>query len=306
MIDRRTFIKLAGGGLISAFALGSYAFGVEPLVRLKTTRYFPSVRNWPNNLNLRIAALADFHACKPWMTVERIRYIVQQTNLLKPDVILLLGDYSAGMNFVTDYVHSSEWAPVLGELEAPLGVFAVLGNHDWWEDQVAQRNGHGPTFGHRALEKAGIPVLENDVLQLKKNGEKFWLAGLGDQLAFPPSGKYKRKRWKSVADMDAMLEKITDDAPVVLMAHEPDIFPEVPERISLTLSGHTHGGQVRLLGYAPVTTSGQKLNYGHVVENEKHLIVSGGLGCSILPVRFGSPPEIVLVELGVDQASLTH
>ena len=297
MITRRTFMKLAGGSVASAFALGGYAFAIEPLARLTTSYYRPKVNTWRGGPDLKIAAVADFHACKPWMTVERIRYIVERTNALQPDVVLLLGDYSAGMNFVTDYVHSSQWAPALGELEAKHGVFAVLGNHDWWEDHQAQRQGHGPTFGQRALEKAGIPVLENDAVRIEKDGRPFWIAGLGDQLAFPPRARFGRKRWKTMDDMGLLLDRISDDAPAILMAHEPDIFPQVPERISLTLSGHTHGGQVRIFGYSPINTSGQKYNYGHVVEGDRHLIVSGGLGCSMLPVRFGSPPEIVLVEM---------
>jgi len=303
MLTRRTFLKLAGSGVLAATALGSYAFGIEPLARLKTTYYKPKLANWPEGLNLRIVALADIHACKPWMRAERIRHIVQEANALKPDMIMLLGDYTTGMNWVSEQVHSHEWAPVLGELEAPLGVYAVMGNHDWWEDRAAQRNGHGPTFGHRALEKAGIKVLENDAIQLKKDKQKFWISGLGDQLAFLPFKKYGRRSWQGVDDMDALLEKVTDDAPVIMMAHEPDIFPKVPNRIALTLSGHTHGGQVQFLGHAPVTTSGQKLNYGHVRDGDKHLIVSGGLGCSIMPVRFGVPPEIVLIETGSEQVA---
>jgi predicted MPP superfamily phosphohydrolase len=89
------------------------------------------------------------------------------------------------------------------------------------------------------------------------------------------------------------------------MAHEPDIFPQVPRRVAVTLSGHTHGGQVRLLGYAPIVPSKFKDRYvyGHIVEEGRHLVVSGGIGCSGLPVRFGSPPEIVVVELGMNAAA---
>ena len=100
---------------------------------------------------------------------------------------------------------------------------------------------------------------------------------------------------------------MTDDAPVILLAHEPDIFPDVPERVSLTLSGHTHGGQVRLFGYSPVVPSrfGNRYAYGHVVEDDRNLIVSGGLGFSILPVRFGVRPEISVdrTRLGLDPQS---
>jgi uncharacterized protein len=104
----------------------------------------------------------------------------------------------------------------------------------------------------------------------------------------------------SAAALPAMLAPITDDAPVILMAHEPDIFPKVPARVSLTLSGHTHGGQVRVMGYSPVVPSryGNRYAYGHIREDNRDLIVSGGLGCSMIPVRLGVPPEILLIELG--------
>jgi predicted MPP superfamily phosphohydrolase len=92
---------------------------------------------------------------------------------------------------------------------------------------------------------------------------------------------------------------VVDDAPVILLVHEPDVFPQVPDRVALTVAGHTHGGQVRLLGYAPFVPSryGDRYVYGHIVEEGRHLIVSGGLGCSGMPVRFGSPPEIVMIEI---------
>src|SRR5262249_37930363 len=161
--------------------------------------------------------------------------------------------------------------PELGRLEAPLGVHAVLGNHDWWEDRTAQRNGHGPTVARQALELAGISVYENDVLRLQKEQHGFWLAGLGDQLALLPRARWGRARFAGVDDLPGTLAKVTDDAPVILLAHEPDIFPRVPERVSLTLSGHTHGGQVRVLGYSPVVPSRfrNRYAYGHIVENDR-------------------------------------
>ncbi|MEO1141461.1 MAG: metallophosphoesterase [Pseudomonadota bacterium] len=298
MISRRTFLKSAGGLFAGSGLMGTYAFAIEPLYRLKVTKYQPQLTGWNKNFHLKIAVLTDIHACKPWMDVERIRHIVTKTNALKPDIILLLGDYVSGMNLVTEYVHSDDWGPVLGELKAPLGVHAVLGNHDWWEDPVAQRRGAGPTIVHKALSRAGIAIYENDALKITQKGKDFWLACLGDQLAFPPRKKFGRKKWKTMDDLSGTLAQVTDEAPVILMAHEPDVFPRVPERVCLTLSGHTHGGQVRIGSYAPINTSGQKHNYGLVKEGKKKLIVSGGLGCSMLPVRFGTPPEIVLIELG--------
>ena len=152
-----------------------------------------------------------------------------------------------------------------------------------------------------ALETVGIPVYENDVVRLTKGGHPFWLAGLGDQLAYLPARRFRPIRRIGVDDLDATLAKVTDDAPVILLAHEPDVAMRVPSRVALQLSGHTHGGQVRLLGWSPVSPSGPRLAYGHIRMN-CDVIVSGGLGCSIVPFRLGVPPEIVLVSLGPSPA----
>lgn len=300
MISRRAFFKLFGATIAAGLGLGGYAVAVEPLFRLRVQRYRLTPPNWPDGLRLNLAVVADPHACEPWMSANRLGDIADFTNTLGADAILLLGDYDAGHRFQTAGVLARDWAPALGRLSAPLGVHAVLGNHDWWHDRTAQRQGHGPVYGRRALEDVGIPVYENDVIRLEKDGQGFWLAGLGDQWAFPRQRVAGRPRMIGVDDLDGTLAQITDDDPVVLMAHEPDIFPRVPERVALTICGHTHGGQVRLLGYSPVVPSefGNRYAYGHVVEGRRHLIVSGGLGCSIMPIRFGMPPEIVLIELG--------
>jgi predicted MPP superfamily phosphohydrolase len=249
---------------------------------------------------LTIAVIADVHAGGPLMPAERIRAIAERTNQLQPDIVVLLGDFAASHKLMTRYVPPAEWAAALGVLRAPLGVHAILGNHDWWDDRQAQRTGQGPVIGRRALEAVGIPVYENETVRLAKNGHPFWLAGLGDQLALIRSRRKKAwRRFEGVDDLPGTLAKVTDDAPVILLAHEPDIFPYVPERVALTLSGHTHGGQVRLFGYSPRVPSryGNRFAYGHICEDERNLIVSGGLGCSILPVRIGVPPEIVMVHV---------
>jgi predicted MPP superfamily phosphohydrolase len=299
MISRRRFLQwLLSLGVVGA-AMSAYAVVVEPLWRQRITRYDLKLRRWPADLPLTVAVISDLHACKPWMDVERIRSIVEQTNKLNADVIVLLGDFVAGMRYYrTGLVGADEWAKALTGLKAPLGVHAILGNHEWWSDRAAQRNGHGPTFGRVALERVGIPVYENDVVRLTKSGRHFWLAGLGDQIAFVPSWRRVPGRRIGIDDLDGTLRKIPDGDPIILLAHEPDIMPRVPERVSLVLSGHTHGGQVRLLGWSPVVPSryGNRYAYGHVRE-QCDLIVSGGLGCSIAPVRFGMPPEIVLVSI---------
>lgn len=292
-------MRLVGGSFLAALSTAAYAVGIEPMLLTEVKRYRFTPVGWPAGLQLRIVALADIHACRPWMEPDRIASLVEQANALEPDVIVLLGDYVSGMRYVTGWVHSSEWAAALSGLKAPLGVYSVLGNHDWWEDLAAQRTGRGPTIARKALEHVGIPVLENDVVRLEKDAEPFWIAGLADQIALV-SRSDGRTRVKGLDDLPGTLAKVSDDAPVVLLAHEPDIFPSVPDRVALTLSGHTHGGQIKLFGYAPVVPSrfGNRYAYGHVVEGERNLIVSAGLGCSIAPIRFGVRPEILAIELG--------
>lgn len=300
MITRRGLLRALGGLAFTCFATSSYAFGIEPMLRLRTAEYRLRPANWPEGLKLRIVALADIHACEPWMSAERIGRICEAANALEGDLIVLLGDYAAGMNLVTGHVHSRDWSKAMSVLQAPLGVHAIMGNHDWWADLAAQEAGGGDTFGHRALRDVGVDVYANTARRLEKDGNPFWLAGLEDQLALRPGKHWGRKSFVGLDDLDGTLAQVTDSAPVILLAHEPDIFPRVPSRVCLTLSGHTHGGQVRFFGYSPIVPSayGNRYAYGHVVEQGCDMIISGGLGCSMVPIRFGSPPEITVIELG--------
>lgn len=300
MLTRRQFLK-GGAGIFAAGAgAGLYSVVIEPGLRISIAGWTVPHRHWlPASPPLRIAVLTDLHAMEPWMPVARIERIVEAANALNPDVIVLLGDYVAGMKrFRTAIVPIADWSAALAPLRAPLGVFAVLGNHDWWTDPQSVRKG---------LEKAGIAVLENQALKFDDGLRRFWLSGLGDQLAIPLWGG----GYRGVDDLSAALKPTYADAdPVVLLTHEPDIFVRVPDRVTLTLSGHTHGGQVRLpfIG-RPVVPSryGQRFAYGHIVENRKtsgspikekhHMVVSAGLGMTGLPVRFLVPPEIALVTL---------
>ena len=268
-----------------------YGFFIEPALRLRVRRWRLSPAGWPRDRPLRIAILTDLHLGEPYVGLRRLRRIVRRTNALGADVIVLLGDYAAGHRLISAPVRIADAAPVLAELTAPLGVHAILGNHDWWDDLSAQARGGGPNLYAEALEAVGIPVLSNSAIRL----DDFWLAGLEDQLALSLGGG----RFRGLDDLDGTLSQVTDNAPVILLAHEPDIFPRVPARVALTLSGHTHGGQVRLFGWSPIVPSrfGNRYAYGHVREEGRDLVVSGGIGCSILPVRFGVVPEITVVEL---------
>jgi predicted MPP superfamily phosphohydrolase len=306
MLTRRLFLGGLAAFVASGVGLAGYAFGVEPRWRLRIQKYKLQPPGWPKGLSVRLAVLADIHASEPYMPVSRIEQIVATANDLAPDAILLLGDFGSTHRWQTRLVPPREWVAALAGCEAPLGVHAVLGNHDWWDDAAAMLAGRGPVLGRRELERVHIPVYENDVVRLVKGGRGFWLAGLGDQIALWRRER-GRRRLKGVDDLPGTLAKVRDSSPVILMAHEPDIFPRVPKRVSLTISGHTHGGQVRVFGYSPIVPSrfGNRYAYGHVVEGGRHLIVSGGLGCAKLPVRFGVPPEIVLIDIAAASAAIS-
>jgi uncharacterized protein len=299
VFTRRKLLQGLGAFVTGTAGLGGYAFGIEPR-RLAVTRYAVTPSRWTPGLKLRVAVLTDFHICEPWMPLERVADVVAAANALAPDVTLLLGDFIQGPVWHRP-IPAHAWAAELARLRAPLGVHAVLGNHDWWDDRAVQNTLVGPPRIRAKLEAAGLPVYENDALRLTKDGKPFWIAGLGDQWAFyRRRDRIRRFGYIGVDDLAGTLAKVTDDAPVLLMAHEPDIFAESGPRVSLQLSGHTHGGQVQFFGYAPRVPSrhGQKYLYGHVVQDGRHLIVSSGLGCSGLPLRFGRPPEIVQIDLG--------
>jgi predicted MPP superfamily phosphohydrolase len=299
MLTRRAFLKWMLRMGIAGAAVAGFPVA-EAMASPRTTRYALTPPGWTPGLKLKIVALADFHACEPWMTADRIRSICDQANDLKPDLIVLLGDYASGMNVVTDYVHSRDWSKAMSGLTAPLGVHAILGNHDYWEDKSFQRDPTVVTFGEKALLNVGIPVYVNRAVRLEKDGHPFWLAGLGDQASNLPGGASKKRWVTGIDDLPGTLAQVTDDAPLVLLAHEPDIFAKISPRVALTLSGHTHGGQMNFFGWIPIIPSQYGTRYigGHIVENGNNLIVSRGLGCSGLPIRFGAWPEILEIDLG--------
>jgi uncharacterized protein len=286
-LTRRRFLRGAGGVALAGLATAGYGASIEAQ-SLVVTRYKPALSAWPAGLRLTVAVIADLHAGGPNMGVAHVVRAVDIANALKPDLTLLLGDYFATHRFITEHVPHPVWAAELKRLVAPVGVYAVLGNHDWWHDIAGTR---------AAFAKVGIPLLENDVVRLAKDGRRFWLAGLGDQLAYPLG----RGRFRGADDLPGTLAKVDGDEPLLLMAHEPDVFVDVPDRVALTIAGHTHGGQIRVpfvwQQFAP-SRYGARFAYGHIVEDGRHMIVSGGLGTSGVPIRLGVPPEIVHITLG--------
>jgi hypothetical protein len=271
------------GLLLAGVGLAVWACWIEPR-SLSVTRREIASPAWPRAAGpLRIALLSDIHAAGPHDLPARCAQVVAQVNAEAPDLVLLLGDYVDLRPIKTAFVPPEVIAPVLGRLQAPLGVYAVLGNHDW---RV------GGARMARALAAAGIEVLDNAVRRLRREGGDCWLVGVGDASL-------------GADRLAATLAQVADDAPALLMTHSPDLFPEVPARVALSVAGHTHGGQVRLplIGalYVP-SRYGLRYAYGHVIEGGRHLFVTRGLGHSVLPVRFLCPPEIVVITLRHDQA----
>jgi hypothetical protein len=302
MITRRALMSRGGGLLLAGAALTAYSVAIEPNFMLDVTPYRVSPEGWPANLKLRIAVISDLHACEPWMPVARIARIADIANALAPELIVLLGDFSGG-TVLASRVMPEQWGEALSRLKAPLGVYAILGNHDWWHGPLPEDPSDEAESVRRALRHMGATVLENDALRLVKNGAPFWLAGLGDQMAIRLDGGH----WRGHDDLPGTLAKIVDDAPAILLAHEPFVFSRVPRRVALTLSGHTHGGQINLPFAGPIFAElryRSKHIYGHIEEDGRHLIISGGLGESIVPMRFMRPPEIVQVTVGAEASGL--
>jgi hypothetical protein len=274
---RLAALATAGVVIVAAALLGWSVF-VEPGRLLVLSTPVVSSR-WPAGPPpLRIAVLTDLHVGSFRNGLDHLEAVVSRTNDQGPDLVVLLGDFVIRGGAGGSFVPPEPIAKRLAGLRARYGLAAVLGNHDWWFD--------GPRV-RAALEHAGIRVLENEAIPLGAGRQRFWVAGVGDL-------------WTRRVDIQAALSVVPTGAPVILLTHNPDVFPEVPERVALTLAGHTHGGQVALplLG-RPIVPSryGQRYAYGLVVEDGRALFVSPGIGTSIIPVRFRVPPEISLATL---------
>ena len=251
-----------------------WGVAVEPAL-LRETLLERRVGEWPaGQLPIRVAFLTDLHVGAPHMGLARLEAIVDRVTEARPDLVLLGGDYVVQGVVGGRFVPPEDIARVLGRLRAPLGVIAVLGNHDWWLDGQRVR---------RALQANGIRVLENEAVP----AGPLWVSGLADDTTRRP-------------DAAAALAPVPHQAPVLMLMHDPANFFDMPRPVTLMLAGHTHGGQVRLPGLGALLVPGRaprRHAYGLIEEWGQAMYVSAGLGTSILPVRFMAPPEIVLLTL---------
>ena len=266
------------GWLLAAGAVGLYAGWVEPR-RLVVRRDTLALPRWPAALaGLRIGVMTDLHAGVVHAGETVVARWVERMNAEAPDIVLLGGDFTDAHWLFGGRLAPERIAERLAALRAPHGAVAVLGNHDWKQ------------FGMRmwtALAAAGIPVLENDSLAFDAPGGRFHVAGLADL-------RHRRP------DVTVALSRVPDGEPALMLTHDPDLFPHVPERVALTVAGHTHGGQIALpYVRRPFIPShfGERYARGHVVEHGRHMVVGAGLGTSGLPVRLLAPPELIVLEL---------
>jgi len=223
----------------------------------------------------KIVQLSDFHLF-PYTDIELTQSVVTITHRLEPDLVVLTGDYVLDL---ADVIF--DLAEVLSQLNSVHGVYAILGNHDYWTDAEVVKQG---------LEEKGISVLKNEGVQIVVGRDILYLAGLDDG-------------WDGKPDVDTALSTWSDGMPTIMLLHEPDFWDlyKSDPRIDLQLSGHSHGGQVRLPGYGALILPdyGRKYDDGLYHFNDRYLYVNRGIGVVPPPVRFNCRPEVTEITLTV-------
>lgn len=276
-VTRRTFLKWMGafGAAGAGGALGwSYAWNVEPYMT-QVERVQISLPRLPGAFEgVTIAQLSDLHL-GPYVSEEHLLKAVQMTNALKPDAIVLTGDL---VNSSWRYIQPC--ADIISRLDAPLGVYAVLGNHDYWVGFL--------NLMLQSLKKTGITLLRNQAVPVTRGRSTLYLVGIDDL-------------WLRLADVRRALERVPHNACKIALMHEPD-FADISAQaeIDLQLSGHSHGGQVRLPFVGPLILPkyGEKYPMGfYRVGNFTRLYTTRGIGVLPPGVRFNCPPEITLLTL---------
>ncbi|MFX1681140.1 metallophosphoesterase [Mitsuaria sp. CC2] len=269
----RKFFKFLLFLLFALTLLAIWGFVVEP--RWVAHREIAvEVPGWRGPPGLKVAVASDWHIAhevRHVMTIPRANAIVDAINAARPDVVLLPGDFIHGRG--EDGTTPEQVAAVLGRLKAPRGVYAVLGNHDWWTD--------GPRF-HRALRAAGIKVLHNEAVPLPDS--PVWVVGIGDLM----SGQ---------SDPVRATRRLPPGAQALTLMHDPASVRELPPLAGLTVAAHTHGGQVWIpfVGSAVAPHGWPKdQTHGWVDVDGRRLYITSGLGVSIYPVRLNMRPEWVM------------
>lgn len=252
---------------------------------LVVREYTLELPRWPEALNgFRIAAVGDIHAGAPYVDEAKVREIVRLVSEANTDLVVWLGDYVIQRVAGGTFIEPEKTAAILAGARSRFGQTAIIGNHDRWLDS--------PRI-ERAFQRASIPFLRGQSRTLSIRDVRLRLVGLDDFESW-------RGYWSELNRQFAEWRALPEADPILLLSHNPDVFPWVPARAALTIASHTHGGQVRvpLLGSLIVPSSfGQDFAVGHIVRKGRHLFVNTGIGTSIIPVRLGVPPEISILTL---------
>jgi uncharacterized protein len=272
-VKRRTFLKTMLSSLVAApFVAGGYGWASAYSFEISKHSFKMPQLQAP----LKVVHMTDLHFGK-FMFEREVRAWVSAANLEKPDLIVITGDI---IDHALENKKLESLALELGKLHAPLGVFATLGNHDYYTASGARFDAN---ILIAQLERVGITYLVNQGVLLRSD---FFLAGVDDY-------------WAGTVRVARAIQNAQSDAALLLLSHNPDILPKVPPRVGLMLSGHTHGGQVRApfgQGLACISKHGERYQMGFVKEATT-AFVSRGLGTSGIPIRTFCPAELVVLEL---------
>ncbi len=246
-------------------------YAMDEATSLSLERVEIAIPRLPKKLDgFRIIHLSDIHH-SPFTGLEHIARTIKVANRIKPDMFVLTGDYVSH-----DRKYIAPVARLLGELTAEFGTYACLGNHDHWTDAELVTS---------SFRTVGINMLVNQGFRFEANDASFWLAGVDDHMV----GK---------TDIAAALHGSYPDEMKLLLAHNPLIFRQaVRNGVDLTLSGHTHGGQIRVRDAEKRILPRRKLSSGLHKRSESQIYITRGIGTVVLPVRYQCPPEISLLEL---------
>lgn len=277
-MNRRQFLKrVLWGGAVSAL-VGMYPLFIERYI-VTVNHYTIPVPNLPHEFDgLRVIHLTDLHY-GPLMPLEILAKVVQKTNELKKDIVVCTGDYVRGADAARRL--DGIWS-VMSKLRAPEGVYTVLGNHDHWADTEESV---------RCLNTSGHVNLRHKAVPLSRDGKTLWLAGAGDL-------------WEDHVNLDQVLEDVPDEACRIVLAHNPDTADtDYTTRVDLMISGHTHGGQVKIpfIGTPMLPVKNKAYSSGFVKSHKTGVFISRGIGWAAIPLRFNCFPEIAILRLSAAQ-----